>query len=100
MGKYKNRDLKHHKIVPEMKIATWNIRTLLPDTRTAAARPERRTALIASELGRLGIDIAALSETRLASAGQIVIVGTHFYGREWKRGTIVKEGWVLSLNPK
>ena len=79
----KNRILKHHKTVPEMKIATWNIRTLLPDTRTAASRPERRTALIACELDRLGIDIAALQETRLAAEGRLDEVGTG-YSFFWK----------------
>ena len=79
----KNRILKHHQNVPEMKIATWNIRTLLPDTRTAASRPERRTALIACELDRLGIDIAALQETRLAVEGRIDEVGTG-YSFFWK----------------
>ena len=74
---------KLHKTVPEMKIATWNVRTLLPDTRTAASRPERRTALVASELGRLGIDIAALQETRLAEEGRIDEVGTG-YSFFWK----------------
>jgi hypothetical protein len=34
-----------------------------------ADRPERRTALVARELGRYNIDIAALSETRLANEG-------------------------------
>ena len=34
-------------------------------------RPERRTALIASELARYNIDIAALSETRLAGEGEL-----------------------------
>ena len=74
----KNRILKHHQNVPEMEIATWNIRTLLPDTRTAASRPERRTALIAWELDRLGIDIAALQETRLAVEGRIYEVDTGY----------------------
>ena len=31
-------------------------------------RPQRRTALVGRELGRYGIEIAALSETRLALA--------------------------------
>ena len=43
-------------------LASWNICTLLD--RVEAGRPERRTALIAHELGRYAIDIAALSETR------------------------------------
>lgn len=34
-------------------------------------RPERRTAIVARELKRLNIDIAALSETRLANEGQL-----------------------------
>ena len=42
------------------------MRTLLSDTRTSALRPERRTALVSRELARLDIDIASLSETRLA----------------------------------
>ncbi len=38
-------------------------------------RPQRRTALIAAELSRYNIDIAALSETRLLDEGSI----TRFY---------------------
>ena len=45
----------------------WNVRTLVD--RDNSARPERRTALIAKELARYRIDIAALSETRLADEG-------------------------------
>ena len=33
-------------------------------------RPQRRTALVGRELGRYGIDIAALSETRFAEIGE------------------------------
>ena len=39
-----------------------------------ADRPERRTALIARELDRYNIQIAALSETRLADEGQLTEV--------------------------
>ena len=35
------------------------------------SRPERKTAIIARELGRYNIDIAALSETRLADTGEL-----------------------------
>ena len=38
-------------------------------------RPERRTALIGCELERYKIDIAALSETRLADESQLEEVG-------------------------
>ena len=39
--------------------------------RGTVLRPERRTALIAMELKRYSIDIAALSETRLADQGKL-----------------------------
>ena len=41
-------------------------------------RPERRTALVAKELARYNIDIAALSETRLAGEGQLTEVGSGY----------------------
>ena len=46
-------------------------------------RPERRTALVARELRRLNIDIAALSETRLAGEGQLTEIngGYTFFWR-------------------
>jgi len=59
-----------------LNIATWNVRTLLD--RDAAERPQRRTALIASELKRYKIDIAALSETRLAGEGECCEVGSGY----------------------
>ena len=40
----------------------WNVRTLLD--REGPNRPERRTALVAMELAKYNIDIAALCETR------------------------------------
>ena len=58
-----------------LKIGSWNVRTLLSDTRTSAIRPERRTALVSRELARLDIDISSLSETRLADEGQLEEVG-------------------------
>ena len=54
-------------------IGAWNVRTLM-DSETKN-RPERRTALIAKELSRYNIDIAALSETRLADTGEITEQG-------------------------
>ncbi|KAL8588828.1 hypothetical protein ACOMHN_011544 [Nucella lapillus] len=39
--------------------------------RETSSRPERRTALIAKELSRYNIDIAALSKTRLADEGPV-----------------------------
>jgi len=49
------------------------VRTLLDNK--SADRPERRTALVARELARYNIDIAALSETRLANEGQLTESG-------------------------
>ncbi len=45
------------------------MRTLM-DSATSDG-PERRTAIIARELRRYRIDLAALSETRLADEGQL-----------------------------
>ncbi|XP_034050988.1 LOW QUALITY PROTEIN: uncharacterized protein LOC117531908 [Thalassophryne amazonica] len=52
-----------------LTFGAWNVRTLLDRENTV--RPHRRTALIAGELERYGIDIAALSETSLADDGSI-----------------------------
>ena len=52
-----------------LNFGSWNVRTLLDNTK--ADRPERRTALVAKELARYKVDIAALSETRLADKGQL-----------------------------
>lgn len=46
-------------------------------------RPHRRTALIAKELSRYNIDIAALSETRLAEEGSLTEIGSG-YTYFWK----------------
>jgi len=52
-----------------------------------SSRPHRRTALIASELTRYNIDIAALSETRLADEGSLneMASGYIFSGRGFQR---------------
>lgn len=67
-----------------LKVAAWNVRTLLD--REESGRPERRTALIATELERYDIDIAALSETRLPEEGSLCERGagyTYFWsGRQ------------------
>ena len=57
-------------------MGAWNVRTLLD--RDVADRPQRRTALIGKELARYGIDIAALSETRLAGEGELCERGSGY----------------------
>ena len=55
-------------------VASWNVHTL-QDTGLEA---RRRTALIACELARYNIDIAAVSETRLPDEGSIVEIVTGY----------------------
>ena len=60
------------------------MRTLL-DGEGAHSGPRRKTALLAKELDRYSIDIAALSETRISGEGSI-IEGTegHEYTIFWR----------------
>ena len=56
---------KHKRII----LGAWNVRTLL--NRAITSRPERGTALIARELQCYRVDIAPLSETRIADEGSL-----------------------------
>lgn len=56
-----------------MTFGAWNVRTLLD--RSGNACPERKTAIVARELGRYNVDIAAISETHLADEGELVEQG-------------------------
>lgn len=60
-----------------MTFGQWNVRTLLDRERTD--RPERRTALVAMELQKYSIDIAALSETRFSESGSLDDMGYTFF---------------------
>ena len=62
--------------ISPLNLATWNVCTLLD--RDELDRPQRCTALIASELRRYNVDIAALSETRLAREGKLCEWGTGY----------------------
>nr|VZI34099.1 unnamed protein product [Spirometra erinaceieuropaei] len=57
-------------------MAAWNFRSLLDTLRSN--RPERRTALVARELARYKVDIAALSETRFSEQSQLEEVGADY----------------------
>ena len=59
-----------------LKIGAWNVRTLIDSA--GSDRPQCRTALVGRELGRYGIEIAALSETRFAEIGDIKEVGAGY----------------------
>ena len=58
---------KHRKL--NFNFGAWNVRTLLDSD--SNERPERRTAFVARALRKFNVDIAALSETRLAEEGQL-----------------------------
>jgi len=60
-GRHKSKKLK-------LNVAAWNVRTLRDNNNCL----ERRTAQISLELERCNVDIAALSETRLAEEGSLV----------------------------
>ena len=60
---------KYYRSDINLNLACWNVRTLLDiDTEN---RPERRTALVASELEKYNVDLVALSETRFSDEGQL-----------------------------
>ena len=60
----------------KLNVAAWNVRTLLD--RKESSQPERRTAIVARELARYNIDIAALSETRLSEEDQLTERGAGY----------------------
>ncbi|VDL94291.1 unnamed protein product [Schistocephalus solidus] len=62
--------------VSPLTLAAWNVRSLLDNPRSN--RPERRMALVARELARYKVDIAALSETRFSEQGQLEEVGAGY----------------------
>ena len=43
----------------QIKLASWNVRTVSDVTTSKRQAPERRSALVAAELGRLDIDLPA-----------------------------------------
>ena len=54
-----------------LKVACWSIRTM----QDSEDRPQRRSALVARELARLDIDIAAHSEVHFAEQGFLTADG-------------------------
>nr|VZH96317.1 unnamed protein product [Spirometra erinaceieuropaei] len=62
--------------VSPLTLAAGNVRSLLDNPRSN--RPERRTALVARELARYKVDIAALSETRFSEQGPLEEAGAGY----------------------
>ena len=75
------------KKIKKLQVATWNIRTLLDDDANPN-RPNRRTALVAHELRRYNIDLAALSEIGLSGEDSLTEVGEGytFFWRGYPQG--------------
>ncbi|BHF85638.1 hypothetical protein SprV_1002880900 [Sparganum proliferum] len=74
-GRFRRRNRQTGRVSP-LTLAAWNVRSLLDNPRSN--RPERRTALVALELARYKVDIAALSETRFSEQGQLEEVGAGY----------------------
>ena len=64
------------KVIP-LTIGAWNVGNLMDSS--SFDRPERRTALVGRELDRYKVEIAALSETRLAELLKEVGAGYTFF---------------------
>uniref|UniRef100_A0A183S7A2 Endo/exonuclease/phosphatase domain-containing protein n=1 Tax=Schistocephalus solidus TaxID=70667 RepID=A0A183S7A2_SCHSO len=62
--------------VSPLTLAAWNVRSLLENPRSN--RSERGTALVAWELARYKVDIAALGENRFSEQGQLEEVGAGY----------------------
>ena len=76
-------------------MATWNVRILLDDTQNA---PWRKTAIVAQELRRYHIDIAALSETRLSGEGSITEDDYTIFWRGYPEGHTRLHGLSLAVH--
>ena len=82
----------------KLNISCWNVRTLIDNSESSS--PARRTALICKELDRYNVDIAALSETRLADDGQIQEIASG-YTIFWKgcASRETKRSWRRFCHP-
>ena len=56
----------------QMKLASWNVRTMSDVTTSKRQAPERRSALISAELKRFNTDLACLSDCRILVEGEFV----------------------------
>ena len=67
-----------------LKIGAWNVRALMDSA--GSDRPQSRTGFVGSELGKLRIEIAVLSDIRFAEVGKIkeVVAGYTFFWSECK----------------
>lgn len=89
---------KTKRTTQELKLGEWNVRTLLDSTENKN-RAERRTALVARELQRYEVDIAALSETRFSETGNLVeeLAGYTFHWCGKQRGERRDHGVAFAI---
>lgn len=62
---------KKKQLFKKLQFATWNVRTLLDSKNVNTTTTPRRTAIVAAELKRYNVDIAALQETHMADFGRL-----------------------------
>ena len=65
--------------LPALRIASWNVRTITAGLSDDLLQIDAARAIINAELPRLGIDIAALQETRLADNGSLTEMHYTFF---------------------
>ena len=87
---------KQQKQLTDLQLGSWNVRTLLD--REGSNRPERRSALVARELAKYNIDIAALSETRFSDTGSMVDLGYTFFWSGRPEGEKREAGVAFAVN--
>ena len=82
----------------KLKLANWNVRTLLD----GGDRPERRSAMVALQLASYDIDVAALTETRLEGEGSLIEQGQGytFFWRGVPSGQPRIHGIALAIKNK
>ena len=87
----------HPKGATGLNLACWNIRTMLD--KAESNRPQRRSALVAHELSRLNIDIAALSEIRFPNTGSLKEQGAgytlYWSGKPQGEGRLSGVGFMI-----
>ena len=82
-----------------LKVASWNVRTMLDAAQRN--RPKRRSALIAHELSRLNVDIAAFNKVCFPGEGSLQKHGsgyTLWSGKPTTEGRLSGVGFMVSIS--
>ena len=84
------------KRIKNMLIGCWNVRTL-SDLPASSKLLERCTALISRELQHYGLEIVALSETRLTDEGNVSDGGYTFFWKGKPHGSKKESGVAFAV---